>query len=378
MNFPDVNPVLTKRLDRHVVALEPNTSLPSFPSLPHMLDISFTPINGKMSEAANSTTAIPVPVANPSTTTPALPVERPLPEKWTKGKPHSAPYFYDEPEDRDAQDFLPPNGLDLSDRWVVLVLKANVRTKERHERWPTVFSSKYLASLYQNKGTASKSLDASNGRYFYDVIFGTEEMHGAEGRAAGYKRDLKRKSTSSCVIGEGRECRHDSTLLAVQTNPAATVHPNPTATNSTLPTDQPNPAVTDRPSPLTHPNLFAQSIPPIIGQPDRPVSIQTNPATTGSTQPIAATAQTNLPIDKSDRFPTASPVASGLPDVIHSARFQKFLKGQENIANLKRKVKIDEREGRAAKRQHTSTFIAKKISLSSDEEENYRKVITTL
>ena len=45
---------------------------------------------------------------------------------------------------------------------------------------------------------------------------------------------------------------------------------------------------------------------------------------------------------------------------------------------MKRKIKMDERKGRAAKRQHTSTFAAEKISSSSDEEEDYGKVIATL
>lgn len=101
----------------------------------------------------------------------------------------------------------------MSDRWVVLVLKANIPTKDRRLRWPAVFSLKYLASGYQNKGRASKRVNLSNGKYFYDAIFGTFEIYGAEGRAAGYNRQIRRTRTSTCVLGKGREYRENGILL---------------------------------------------------------------------------------------------------------------------------------------------------------------------
>ena len=165
----------------------------------HMPDIQFTPINSKMSAATNATTASPAVDTNSSANT----TNRVLPERWTEGKPFTAQYYYDEPLP-DSQDTLPPNDVDLSDVWVVHVLKANVRPVDRTKRWPAVFSSKYLANQYQNKGPASKRNDQQG--WAYDVVFGTYEMHGTEGREAGYNRNMRRVKTSTCHISKGRMC----------------------------------------------------------------------------------------------------------------------------------------------------------------------------
>ena len=35
-------------------------------------------------------------------------------------------------------------------------------------------------------------------------------MHGQEGRAVGYSRDMKKRRTTTMVIGNGRECREET------------------------------------------------------------------------------------------------------------------------------------------------------------------------
>lgn len=103
-------------------------------------------------------------------------VERPLPEKWKSGNPKTSGY-YDEP----AHVGLPPDGMDLSDFWTVRVIKENIPTKDRPKRWPAVFSSKYLSSKYQTKGSPSKQCEVQNGKYFYDVIFGRQDSRTCSG-----------------------------------------------------------------------------------------------------------------------------------------------------------------------------------------------------
>ena len=64
------------------------------------------------------------------------------------------------------------------DAWTVRVVKADIRASDGLKQWPAVINSKYLNSAYQNKGAASKQYETTNGKYFYDVVFGTFEMHG--------------------------------------------------------------------------------------------------------------------------------------------------------------------------------------------------------
>ena len=74
---------------------------------------------------------------------------------------------------------------------VVRVVKAGIAKKEQQSRWPAVFNSKKLKSSYQNKGAASKFQVVHTGKYYYETIFGTYEMHGAEGRMANYVRSTQ-------------------------------------------------------------------------------------------------------------------------------------------------------------------------------------------
>ena len=65
-------------------------------------------------------------------------------------------YYYDEhtltlTKNSDDNDF-PPEGMDLSDAWVVAVLRSGISGEERSDRYPTVFTKKGLKAAYINKG----------------------------------------------------------------------------------------------------------------------------------------------------------------------------------------------------------------------------------
>ncbi|KAM0802695.1 hypothetical protein BDR22DRAFT_119104 [Usnea florida] len=171
----------------------PFTPVPRYPTVQANMAISET--------AAGSGTTTPV-VAESSTAGSAQRVERALPERWEQGKPYNANYYYDEP----LTNTLPPVMMELSDAWAGQVVKMNIKGPDRKAKWPAVFTSKHLVSNYQNKGTASKCYEATTGKYFYNVVFNVDELHGDEGRIAGYSRKMDGKPTSTCAISMGREC----------------------------------------------------------------------------------------------------------------------------------------------------------------------------
>ena len=110
----------------------------------------FTSVNRKMARTASS--------AGTST-----PVGRAIPERWVVGKAYSANYYYDAITD----DALPPKQIDLSDYWVVKVVKAGIGPKERQTFWPAVFTSKIIkvaksfrsSSLYNHGDLRHRELD---------------------------------------------------------------------------------------------------------------------------------------------------------------------------------------------------------------------------
>ena len=107
----------------------------------------------------------------------------------------------------------------------------------RQKKWAAIFNSKCLNSGYKSKGAASRQYETTNNKYFYDIIFGTYKMHGAEGESAGYSRNMKRAKTTTYLITKGRECKKDGVLL-----PAAT-----TVTGQTnVTTESTNPTTTEQ------------------------------------------------------------------------------------------------------------------------------------
>ena len=123
--------------------------------------------------------------------------------------PASSSYYYDEPvptytlEKGNGSHTFPPTSLDLSDAWVSKIVQSDLKREERNSRYPAVFSSKYLAAIYKNKGAPAIHLD-SRGEWRYDVVFGKFQLHGQEGVDAGLAvRDNRKKLTTKRHIGDG-------------------------------------------------------------------------------------------------------------------------------------------------------------------------------
>lgn len=87
--------------------------------------------------------------------------------RWIPGKSHSKDFYWDEAlfnhklekNNPDHQSLFPPSNMDLADAWVVKIVDSDMRQKDRNERWPAVFSHRYVVSSYRNKGRSAKSLD---------------------------------------------------------------------------------------------------------------------------------------------------------------------------------------------------------------------------
>ena len=72
--------------------------------------------------------------------------------RWATGLPQSSDYYYDEPtrnltkKSSDGQ--FPPEGMDLSDTWVVAVVRSGLSGDDRSERWPIVFTRLVRCTLH--------------------------------------------------------------------------------------------------------------------------------------------------------------------------------------------------------------------------------------
>ena len=78
------------------------------------------------------------------------------PKRWAPALPITAAYYYNEPvppvrqlskEDEKSAKLFPPR-MDLSDAWVVEIVRSDLTGRERAEMYPTVFGSKYLQRDY--------------------------------------------------------------------------------------------------------------------------------------------------------------------------------------------------------------------------------------
>ena len=74
-----------------------------------------------------------------------------------------------------------PKGINLSDAWVVKIIKSDLASQLRIDFWPAIFNAKYIHRKYVNKGKASKI--CQDGSWKYDIVFGVFQMHGEEGHA---------------------------------------------------------------------------------------------------------------------------------------------------------------------------------------------------
>ena len=85
-----------------------------------------------------------------------------------------------------------------------------------NSRSSSLLKNIFLITLVRCIDLLSPSPAISNilqsGKYHYEVIFGTYEMHGSEGRLAGYVCNVNRAAISKSLIGLGRECKKGSTM----------------------------------------------------------------------------------------------------------------------------------------------------------------------
>ena len=136
-----------------------------------------------------------------------LTYDKVISRRWTEDLPTSADYFFDEPtvilnKRSDDNDF-PPDGMDLSDAWVVAIVRSGISGDDRHRRWPIVFTQRILRATYVHKGQASKAPEKGSKHLKYVVIFGQNVMYGSEGAALGLpdKIDGTSHSTSATELG---------------------------------------------------------------------------------------------------------------------------------------------------------------------------------
>ena len=71
--------------------------------------------------------------------------------------------------------------MDLSDAWVVAVVRSGLSGEDRAERWPIVFTRKGLRAAYVHKGQPAKGHDITSKCTRYVRIFGEVSMIGQEG-----------------------------------------------------------------------------------------------------------------------------------------------------------------------------------------------------
>ena len=142
--------------------------------------------------------------------------------RWEPGKPRNREYYYDEPvptmrlkkKDTDDDGKWPPRKMDLSSAWVAVILKSDLTGKERQEKWPYVFDSKYLQKHYVQKGQAAKIWSDFKGCYVYQIGCNNWELHGDEGRIAGLPAILKEFKLASMNqdhdLREGTACANQT------------------------------------------------------------------------------------------------------------------------------------------------------------------------
>ena len=119
----------------------------------------------------------------------SLTYDKVISRRWAESLPISADYFYNEPtlvfNKRSDDNEFPPDGMDLSDAWVVAIVRSGISGDDRHRRWPSVFTQRILRAIYVHKGQAAKAQDKGSKHLKYIVIFGQNVMYGAEGATLG-------------------------------------------------------------------------------------------------------------------------------------------------------------------------------------------------
>ena len=147
--------------------------------------------------------------------------------RWTEGRARSRQYLWDEPgvpsfslkknNNQENTEIFPPDGMDSSSAWAVVIIKSDMTGIERHKRYPTVFNAKSLNPSYVMKGQASKSFIPANDIWVYDVGFTVYQFHGEEREKGGLKALLESpvedgKITSNHNVYHGERCLVQSNL----------------------------------------------------------------------------------------------------------------------------------------------------------------------
>ena len=147
---------------------------------------------------------------------PALADDEPV--RWEQGMSIENTYW-DEPlpghkldtKDKADQDLFPPTGIDLSDAWVIEIVRSNLTGVERAAKYPKVFASKGVVSNYVNKGRAAKVL--ISGVFYYRIAFNIVQFHGDEGRQERLMKDIPdAKITNDHTLDHGDRCIVQSNL----------------------------------------------------------------------------------------------------------------------------------------------------------------------
>lgn len=73
----------------------------------------------------------------------ALSPDQLVARRWAPGLPETIDYYYDEDvEDLSRKSMYPPENMDLSDAWVVVIVNSKLSRDERGTGWPSIFSVK--------------------------------------------------------------------------------------------------------------------------------------------------------------------------------------------------------------------------------------------
>ena len=113
--------------------------------------------------------------------------------RWAIGLEQTSDYFYDEPITRlskkSSENDFPPANMDLSDAWVVAIVRSGISSDDCFSRWPVVFTQRSLRSTFFHEGQAHKEHDGTTKIVKYARIFGQLNMWG---RPAGITGQVSR------------------------------------------------------------------------------------------------------------------------------------------------------------------------------------------
>lgn len=149
-----------------------------------------------------------------SEATSASAVVKPETKRWIESYPQTQNYFDDEELPtrkliKFDKPFLFPSKMNLTDVWVVIVLKAGFTTEERNKRWSAVFTKKYLRLDYVNKGRTRKGFSTTRNEWVYRVACNKYQLFDTKGATNGFIKEIiigTGKISSKGDLAEGDSC----------------------------------------------------------------------------------------------------------------------------------------------------------------------------